>query len=382
MSIISLIRAGASLDDIHTQLMQVSQDARRKHREVSPDIKLMLDTTEVAISEAHPRDTIAKGQDRLRVRHLVDQPPIQVSAHPWTDVTTDDHLASHLVSLWAAWTHPWPDGVVLDIFLRDMRAGERDGLFCSSSLVELILAMGCILSDYPEVRMQQGRHSRIIDTAIDRFEAYLSKEEGLQLKITTVQALMLLHVLLGCIGRDRRATQCLSQGVQLCNELLRDRQKIIKARPDEDSRHETSYVIDVLGWHVLGLSTKVSIGLMQPQPMRLPTRPFPQHRIPVLSVPAGVLSAYDRIGQTLDTSLEETLLYHADLAVLEHELLGVRAHIPTKNRHPYDNKLEVLLDLDARLVVWHDRLPPQFRESTRLATPVAFLRCVARYLFF
>lgn len=36
----------------------------------------------------------------LNISQIVDTPPIQVKAQPWTTVTTDDTLVSHIHSAW------------------------------------------------------------------------------------------------------------------------------------------------------------------------------------------------------------------------------------------------------------------------------------------
>lgn len=79
-------------------------------------------------------------------------PVISVSARPWTIVTDDDEFTSQLISLFFTWEQPWYTYVEMNSFLDDMKSGtynsssgpppERE--FCSSSLVNAIMAMGCV----------------------------------------------------------------------------------------------------------------------------------------------------------------------------------------------------------------------------------------------
>jgi hypothetical protein len=80
---------------------------------------------------------------RGRIQDVVN-PPLQIPARPWTTVTNDDDLVSHLMSLWFTWAHPWWHWVDEKQFIRAMQSGDSSSLICTSYLVNMILADACV----------------------------------------------------------------------------------------------------------------------------------------------------------------------------------------------------------------------------------------------
>lgn len=76
-------------------------------------------------------------------------PPIQVPAKPWTTVTDDDDLVSHLISIWFAWIHPWFRWVEADLFIEAMQAQDTSSPFCTPYLVNSMLAEACVSHPTP-----------------------------------------------------------------------------------------------------------------------------------------------------------------------------------------------------------------------------------------
>lgn len=82
----------------------------------------------------------------MDIHYLCDEAPCTVPADPWTKVTADEDLVSHLVSLYFAWD--WPVSPFLDkeVFLRHMRRAEIGSEFCSPFLVNAVLSNACVSS--------------------------------------------------------------------------------------------------------------------------------------------------------------------------------------------------------------------------------------------
>jgi hypothetical protein len=71
---------------------------------------------------------------------------VSVPAKPWTTVTDDDELVSHLISLWFTWRH-WSFPVVdREEFVKAMQSGTEDSRVCTPALVNMILADACVSS--------------------------------------------------------------------------------------------------------------------------------------------------------------------------------------------------------------------------------------------
>lgn len=72
------------------------------------------------------------------------RPWISVPAKPWTTITDDDELVSHLVSLWFTWRHWCYPFIERDGFVSAMRSKDVESAVCTPSLVNMILADACV----------------------------------------------------------------------------------------------------------------------------------------------------------------------------------------------------------------------------------------------
>lgn len=132
--LINLIRNNGSLDEIRTFLeRQFSPEERQKMPEV-------VETQNHLARMPKEESYVRRGRRVMPIQRLADTPIHRVPAKPWTNVTDDDDLVSHLISIWCTWSFPWFHWVNRDLFIRDMKAGDLDCEFCSPFLVNAILA--------------------------------------------------------------------------------------------------------------------------------------------------------------------------------------------------------------------------------------------------
>lgn len=80
----------------------------------------------------------------MDIHYLCDEAPFQVPARPWTTVTEDSDLVSHLVSLYFTWDYPFHAFVDQGVFLRHMAKGKLGSEFCSPYLVNALLSNACV----------------------------------------------------------------------------------------------------------------------------------------------------------------------------------------------------------------------------------------------
>lgn len=80
----------------------------------------------------------------LSINALCDTPTIRVCAAPWTSVTDDNDLVSHLVSVYFTWYHPAYPCVIQDLFVEAMNSQQLGTTFCCPLLVNSILAIACV----------------------------------------------------------------------------------------------------------------------------------------------------------------------------------------------------------------------------------------------
>ncbi|KAK6365436.1 hypothetical protein LTS17_011155 [Exophiala oligosperma] len=70
-------------------------------------------------------------------------PLFKVPAKPWTTVTDDDGLVSHLLSLWFTWRHWCYPFIDRDTIVSAMQSGRENDGICTAALVNMILADSC-----------------------------------------------------------------------------------------------------------------------------------------------------------------------------------------------------------------------------------------------
>ena len=132
--LINLIRSNASLDEIRLFLERQFSPEERETMPAVGETQNHLAKMPMGESRARP------GRGVMAIQRLADIPVHRVPAKPWTNVTDDDDLVSHLVSIWCTWSHPWFHWINRDLFIRDMQAGDLEAEFCSPFLVNTILA--------------------------------------------------------------------------------------------------------------------------------------------------------------------------------------------------------------------------------------------------
>lgn len=107
---------------------------------------------------------------RVTLESLCDIPLFNVPAKPWTEVTDDRNLVSHLVSLYFTWDHPCGQVVDQRVFLDHMKRGDLDSEFCTPLLVNSLLSMASVRRPLGQCRELLSDHRRSILTALMSFQ--------------------------------------------------------------------------------------------------------------------------------------------------------------------------------------------------------------------
>ena len=149
----------------------------------------------------------------FETRRSVEQ--ILVSASCWTEVTSDQELIEHLLSLYFVWEYPIFATLSKKHFLADFRSGSHT--YCSSLLVNALLAIGCSFSDRREARMDAEKEETAGDHFFQEVKRLLSDQRGQSLE--TVQVLGLMSIREARCGRESESWFFAGQSIRLAIEM-------------------------------------------------------------------------------------------------------------------------------------------------------------------
>ncbi|KAK3323450.1 fungal-specific transcription factor domain-containing protein [Cercophora scortea] len=128
----------------------------------------------------------------------------------WSEVTKDTQLVIHLINMYFNWHYPYFTTLSRNLFYRDFLKGKPTGqprstVYCSSLLVNAMLALGCHFTSVPGAFALPG-DSR---TKGDHFfteakRLIIENDEYEKPRLTTVQALALMSVREAGCGREAK----------------------------------------------------------------------------------------------------------------------------------------------------------------------------------
>lgn len=163
--------------------------------------------------EARSGDRRFYGMDQVLSPEISE---MKVPAEAWTKVTDDSRLVQHLLALYFCWEYPTFASLSKEHFLKDFQDGRTR--YCSSILVNALLALGCRFSSHPATRATPDDPS----TSGDHFFrecVRLLREEGDHYRMTSIQALGLMSIREASCGRDSESWYYAGQSMRLTLEM-------------------------------------------------------------------------------------------------------------------------------------------------------------------
>ncbi|KAF7594376.1 hypothetical protein BBP40_009357 [Aspergillus hancockii] len=229
----------------------------------------------------------------MDIHYLCDEVPFRVPAKPWTTVTEDSDLVSHLISLYFTWDFPFHVFLDRDVFLRDMAKGDLNSEFCSPFLVNALLANACHFSDYLEAYVDPGD---IVTKGADFLaEAErLRDEEPAKLSLAFLQGTLLLYERYSIAGNNDLGYKMLHQAIWTGESLGLIGPKVFKLSSGQLT-DDMNISIKRTAWGLFHIDTVVhtdflrpslidKVNLERPDKARMdettPWVPYPSHRAP------------------------------------------------------------------------------------------------------
>ncbi|KAK6334462.1 hypothetical protein TWF730_003676 [Orbilia blumenaviensis] len=211
--VLEVIRGQATLEEI-MMFIRNDQTAYLPTEVISPmptTSPLSLLMNEEWYERMEPGETV-------NLEMLDDRPILDITAHPWTTVTDDDELVSHLMSLYMTWDHPVWHLFDFDIFIDAMKTG--DTTYCSPLLVNATLAEACHYSNRITFRADPHDPNFIGHRFFQEAMRLWAEETTRIPTLLTVQSALMLGVTLAADGMDRLGGMFLNNGIRLCRELF------------------------------------------------------------------------------------------------------------------------------------------------------------------
>lgn len=120
----------------------------------------------------------------------------------WTNVSKDRSLIIHLLTMYFTWHYPYFTTLSKELFLRDFKYGHPSQ-YCSSLLVNAVLALGCHFSAWSGAREDPSNSATVGDHFFKEAKRLISENDVLEKgKLCTVQALALMSVREAGCGRE------------------------------------------------------------------------------------------------------------------------------------------------------------------------------------
>lgn len=138
-----MIRNNASLSDIAAAVSDGIRMLRGKMTPGSDSPSGIDEATDKVDRLQRMSDSVSRRQF-LMLENLCDIPLFQLTAKPWTTVTNDNQLVSHLISLYFTWFHPFSQFIDQRCFLQHMENGSLESQICTPFLVNSLLAVASV----------------------------------------------------------------------------------------------------------------------------------------------------------------------------------------------------------------------------------------------
>ncbi|OAL21184.1 hypothetical protein AYO22_08147 [Fonsecaea multimorphosa] len=292
--------------------------------------------TRVALSATPPPENGGGIRRMLAISELTDEPTFRVPAAPWTTVTKDDLLVSHLVSAYLNWYHFYYHNFDEKLFLEAMAARDLQSPYCSPFLVNAVLGMACFFSDHPL--------------------AFATPGDVQGMAVAARQALMTWNRA-AFTGKDRVSLTSLRQLEVMMPQLLRRHQKSGKSPTISKDLQRSLQIVE---WAAHIYSTGFGTGFLV-----APMTPKPSLEAPYASeVWRSHLtswSPYPKAGDALQLPLQALYHYLCELYIFASDVQSlVFADFAAMNAV---EKLHAARDMDRKILEWYKSIPREFQAE-------------------
>ncbi|KAJ0123814.1 hypothetical protein J7T55_012284 [Diaporthe amygdali] len=145
-----------------------------------------------------------------------EMPPPSDLPTTWTEISSDGNLVQHLLALYFCWEYPTFASLSKEHFLKDFHSGRSR--YCSSILVNALLALGCRFSSQPSTRANPEDPYTSGDHFFKESLRLFFLEDNHH-SLTTIQALGIMSIREASCGRDSESWYYAGQSIRLAVEM-------------------------------------------------------------------------------------------------------------------------------------------------------------------
>jgi hypothetical protein len=281
----------------------------------------------------------------------------------WTTVTQDKDVILHFINMYFCWHYTYFTTLSKELFFRDFWQG-LPSQYCSSLLVNVMLALGCHFSSKPAARADPEDSGTTGDHYFAEAKKLMSQnDEFANAKLCTVQALALMSVREAGCGRESKGWVYSGMSFRMACDLglnvdappMNENSKL--RDEDVDARRITfwgCYLFDKCWSNYLGRQPQLQMGNITVKKPDV----FPSEDSEMWSpyTDAGIIHQHNQPARTRAVALQIS-----KLAEISSELLVTFYH-PVQMDKPMGKQTELkrLSDLHTRLEAWKSNLPPEF----------------------
>ncbi|PLB48051.1 C6 transcription factor [Aspergillus steynii IBT 23096] len=344
--ILKTIRQTPSLNDVATAVDAPTVDMIDA---TSDNVKGGNNAEDVA-----PHHGVYAGVSRVTLERLCDSPVFRVPAKPWTRVTEDNDLVSHLISLYFTWDHPLSQLIDQRMFIEHMRKGDTNSAFCSPLLVNSVLAMGSAYSDFPELFSCPGDLSSKGKHFFTEAERLWEAEDG-HASLSNIQAIAIMSCVLSFQAK-KTSWLMLRQAVQLAQDIGMFQTPRSGHQEWKKTHMEVQYAGVITAWGIFALNSQVSLESGKTANLARPRfKPFTKNKLD----DELDWKPYPRMNQADDAAkpafLASVMVHTTDLSEIVADIQDLL----------YEKALEFRMEdvwvaannLYTRLATWLERLP-------------------------
>ncbi|MCJ1465432.1 Nitrogen assimilation transcription factor nit-4 [Pseudocyphellaria aurata] len=330
----------------------------------------------------------SEGEDTATSTEEVKRYPRQEDAIvSWTTVTTDSKVVIHLINMYFTWHYPYFATLSKSLFYRDFLSGKpfqdsrQKPEYCTSLLVNAMLALGCHFTSLPASRMEPSNSA----TAGDHFfkeakQLILKNDEHEHPRLPTVQALALMSVREAGCGREAKGWVYSGMSFRMAYDLGLNVDSAASPRDDQetDARRMTiwgCFLFDKCWSNYLGRQPQLPLSSIAVPKFDV----FPMEDADGWSpyVDAGLGQVHSQPSRTRAIALQISLLCEISSDLLLYFYNPAHLEKP-KGRQA---ELKKLSDLHTRLEAWRKNLPKEMEPKEGQLPNVLVMHMFFQLLF-